>query len=104
MQYVADGAYEMVLPYNKHIWWLRKFCRPGPVTAEWRTKDLYKPHPSKPGLWKFHGRTDDVIVMGNGEKFNPVTMVSNLAHQRACGAEDAEYRTGSVYWTLLIAL
>ncbi|KAK4994905.1 hypothetical protein LTR66_005174, partial [Elasticomyces elasticus] len=74
MQHVADGAYEMVLPYNPHLTWLRRFCRPNPITAEWRTKDLYKPHPTKPGLWRFYGRTDDVIVLGNGEKFNPVNM------------------------------
>lgn len=74
MQHISDGAYEMVLPYNPHLGWLRRFSRPEPVTTEWRTKDLYKPHPTKPGLWRFSGRTDDVIVLGNGEKFNPVNM------------------------------
>jgi thioester reductase-like protein len=40
----------------------------------WRTKDVFKPHPTQPTLWQFHGRTDDIMVLGNGEKFNPVPM------------------------------
>lgn len=45
-----------------------------PDLPAYHTKDLYSPHPTKLGLWKFHGRLDDVIVLNNGEKFNPVTM------------------------------
>ncbi|KAF2137904.1 uncharacterized protein K452DRAFT_291256 [Aplosporella prunicola CBS 121167] len=44
-----------------------------PGTHEWRTKDLFEPHPTKPGLWRYRGRRDDVLVLSNGEKFNPVT-------------------------------
>ncbi|KNG47232.1 acetyl-CoA synthetase-like protein [Stemphylium lycopersici] len=43
-----------------------------PEIEEWRTKDLFKRHPSKPNLWKYSGRRDDIIVLSNGEKFNPV--------------------------------
>lgn len=43
-----------------------------PEIQEWRTKDLYAEHPTKPGLWKYRGRNDDVIVLSNGEKFNPI--------------------------------
>jgi len=43
-----------------------------PELEEWRTKDLFAPHPEKPGLWTYKGRRDDVIVLSNGEKFNPV--------------------------------
>ncbi|KAG9185655.1 hypothetical protein G6011_06986 [Alternaria panax] len=43
-----------------------------PNISEWRTKDLFKRHPSKPYLWKYSGRRDDIIVLSNGEKFNPV--------------------------------
>jgi thioester reductase-like protein len=38
----------------------------------WRTNDLFAPHPKKFGLWTYKGRSDDVIVLSNGEKFNPV--------------------------------
>jgi thioester reductase-like protein len=43
-----------------------------PDLQEWRTNDLFAPHPEKPGLWTYKGRRDDVIVLSNGEKFNPV--------------------------------
>jgi len=42
-----------------------------PGISSYRTRDLFKPHPLKAGLWKFHGRVDDIIVLSNGEKFNP---------------------------------
>jgi thioester reductase-like protein/acyl-CoA synthetase (AMP-forming)/AMP-acid ligase II len=33
--------------------------------------DLYKRHPTEPGLWMHCGRKDDIIVLANGEKLNP---------------------------------
>ena len=45
-----------------------------PGVSTYRTKDLFKQHPQKPGLWQFYGRRDDIIVLSNGEKFNPVPM------------------------------
>lgn len=44
-----------------------------PDLDEWRTKDLFERHPTKPGLWRYVGRADDIIVLSNGEKLNPVT-------------------------------
>lgn len=41
---------------------------------KWRTKDLFRQHPSKPFLWRYSGRRDDTIVLSNGEKVNPVMM------------------------------
>jgi thioester reductase-like protein len=43
-----------------------------PEIQEWRTKDLFRQHASKPYLWKYSGRRDDIIVLSNGEKFNPL--------------------------------
>ncbi|KAJ0103870.1 hypothetical protein J7T55_001240 [Diaporthe amygdali] len=40
--------------------------------GSYRTKDLFEPHPSIPGAWKYIARQDDTIVLVNGEKFNPV--------------------------------
>lgn len=44
-----------------------------PETDEFRTHDLYKPHPTLPHHWMHNGRADNVIVFSNGEKLNPVT-------------------------------
>ncbi|KAK8851308.1 acetyl-CoA synthetase-like protein [Apiospora arundinis] len=40
--------------------------------AEFRTGDLYSKHPSKPQHWKHEGRLDDLIILSNGEKINPI--------------------------------
>lgn len=45
-----------------------------PHLEEYRTNDVFQQHPTKPKLWKYYGRLDDVIVLSNGEKFNPTEM------------------------------
>ena len=42
-----------------------------PELNEYPMKDLYEQHPSKPSLWAYRGRVDDVIVLSNGEKIMP---------------------------------
>ncbi|KAI7339422.1 acetyl-CoA synthetase-like protein [Hortaea werneckii] len=66
----GDGLYELVLKPEdvKYQGVFHTF----PDAEEWRTKDLLQPHPEKPGLWLYKGRKDDVLVLSNGEKFNPV--------------------------------
>ncbi|KAI1264088.1 hypothetical protein F5Y18DRAFT_428594 [Xylariaceae sp. FL1019] len=41
---------------------------------EYRTRDLFEPHPRIPDTWRWRGRADDIIVFMNGEKTNPVSM------------------------------
>lgn len=38
------------------------------------TKDLFQRHPTIPDLWKFAARKDDIIVMLNGEKADPISV------------------------------
>ncbi|DAA77804.1 TPA_exp: putative NRPS-like enzyme [Trichophyton benhamiae CBS 112371] len=73
MEPIDDGRSEMVIHRNENPD-LQPIFNTFPELDEYRTKDVYTPHPTKPGLWKFHGRIDDVIVLSNGQKFNPVTM------------------------------
>ncbi|KAL8650254.1 MAG: hypothetical protein Q9226_005223 [Calogaya cf. arnoldii] len=72
MQPSVDEAYELVLHRDPKLEGIRGLDNNFPDIDTWRTKDLFKPHASKPNLWRFHGRTDDIIVLSNGEKFNPV--------------------------------
>ncbi|KAF2683123.1 NAD(P)-binding protein [Lentithecium fluviatile CBS 122367] len=55
MEPAIDGTFEMIMYRNPAL-----------------EGDLFKLHASKPGLWRFHGRADDIIVLSNEEKFNPV--------------------------------
>ncbi|KAI0435840.1 hypothetical protein F4803DRAFT_573631 [Xylaria telfairii] len=49
-----------------------------PGVTEYETKDLFVRHPQKPGLFKYFGRKDDIIVLANGEKFNPIPLELNV--------------------------
>ncbi|KAG4420085.1 hypothetical protein IFR04_006744 [Cadophora malorum] len=50
-----------------------------PHLQEYETRDLFSPHPTKPGFWKHRSRIDDVIVFLNGEKTNPVTFEQEVS-------------------------
>lgn len=45
-----------------------------PDIQEHSLKDLFSRHPTKPYLWRHRGRIDDVLVLSNGEKLNPVSI------------------------------
>ncbi|KAL8935223.1 MAG: hypothetical protein Q9216_005533, partial [Gyalolechia sp. 2 TL-2023] len=67
-----DDLFEQILVRRRELDLFQSIFSTYPNIAEFSTKDLYQEHPTKPGLWKFMGRTDDVIVLSNAEKFNPV--------------------------------
>lgn len=79
MEPSIDGTYEMVLKRNPALEKVRAVSCNFPDVEVWRTRDLFKPHPTKPNLWTFHGRADDIIVLSNGEKFNPVPSETHIA-------------------------
>ncbi|KAF5628836.1 nonribosomal peptide synthetase [Fusarium sp. NRRL 52700] len=45
-----------------------------PELSEWRTNDIFEPHPTLKDHWLYKGRADDIIVFSNGEKLNPLTI------------------------------
>ncbi|KAI9925939.1 hypothetical protein MW887_005745 [Aspergillus wentii] len=73
MEDIGDGVYELVMHRDGNRDFKGIF-HTFPDIQQYRTKDLFVAHPSKPGLWKYYGRSDDVIVLSNGEKFNPIDM------------------------------
>lgn len=40
--------------------------------GSYATKDLFQRHPEDPNLWQFVARKDDIIVLVNGEKADPI--------------------------------
>lgn len=74
MQPVGEGLYELVIPRRENSRAVHGIFHTFPTLHEYRSKDLFVPHPSNPELWKYHGRLDDVIVLSNGEKLNPITL------------------------------
>ena len=49
--------------------------------GSYHTKDVFEPHPTIPGAWKYIARLDDTIALENGEKFNPVMMEGTVRSQ-----------------------
>lgn len=53
-----------------------------PNLTEYPSEDLYSKHPTNEGLWKYEGRSNDVIGFSNGLNFNPLAMESALLGHR----------------------
>lgn len=104
----ADGLYEMVIkPADRKY---QAVFYVFPDITEWRTKDLFERHPAKPDLWLYKGRKDDVLVLSNGEKFNPVGFEKLLeSHAFVKGAMvvgQARFQTGLIIepeWTNILS-
>ncbi|RAH82016.1 NRPS-like enzyme [Aspergillus japonicus CBS 114.51] len=71
MEEAGEGLWQLVLPRPPSRRYHGVF-HSFPHLTEYHTGDLFEPHPSKPNLWRAKGRADDVIVLSNGEKLNPV--------------------------------
>lgn len=79
MVLIGDGLYELVFKRQPLFDLTQPIFVAFPEESVWHTNDLYSAHPSTPGLWKFEGRKDDVIVLSNGEKLNPLEAEAQLA-------------------------
>ncbi|KAJ5517904.1 AMP-dependent synthetase/ligase [Penicillium expansum] len=66
-------------------------------------KDLYMKHPTKPNLWAFKGRNDDLVVLSNGYKISPLeTEAFVTTHPAISGC--LIFGTGKPQASLLIEL
>ncbi|KAF9895335.1 hypothetical protein FE257_000239 [Aspergillus nanangensis] len=74
MEHMSDGLHELVIPRQETSRAMHGIFHTFPTKTEYRSNDLFVQHPQNPDLWKYHGRLDDVIVLSNGEKLNPVTL------------------------------
>jgi acyl-coenzyme A synthetase/AMP-(fatty) acid ligase len=64
--YGVDGnLYELIVERTPDTETFTNFFHARPDEREWRTKDLWKPHPNPAmsGHWLYQGRTDDLVVL-----------------------------------------
>ena len=58
-----------------------------PDLEEYKSRDLFSPHPNLSDLWMHRGRRDDLVVLLNGEKTNPISFQAEVtAHPDVCDA------------------
>lgn len=46
--------------------------------GSYATKDLFSPHPTIPNAWKYVARSDDTLVLMNGEKVTPIAFEQSV--------------------------
>lgn len=76
----VDGLFEAFIVRNTNFEDEQPVFKVFPQLKEYPTKDLWAAHPSKPNLWAYHGRADDIIVFGPGYMCNPITMEQHVAN------------------------
>lgn len=80
-QEVQKGLFEMVIVRNANLEKTQPLFVTYPDLNEYHTKDVYSPHPTKPELWLYQGRGDDMLVFSNGEKLNPLPVEESITAQ-----------------------
>ncbi|KAI1310704.1 hypothetical protein F5Y03DRAFT_345330 [Xylaria venustula] len=87
MEEVFPGLYELVITRTEQINRTQAYFHTCPDLEVFRTADLFAPIEGSDGWWKFHGRTDNWVVMSNGLKMDPTqTEVAVSAHENVMGA------------------
>ena len=75
-----DGKlFELVSIRKNDLQLFQRVVATFPDCHEYHTKDLYSKHPSKPDLWFYRGRSDDIIFFLSAEKFNLVDMERTIS-------------------------
>ncbi|KAF2963977.1 hypothetical protein GQX73_g9592 [Xylaria multiplex] len=69
--------------------------------GSFRTRDLFAPHPTEPGLWKYVCRLDDRFTLINGEKVLPISIEGRI-RQEECVKEAVVFGEGRSYPGALI--
>ncbi len=69
----TEDMYELIIRRMPGQEWCQAVFTTQPHLDVWRTRDLFRKHPTR-NLYSFEGRVDDVLVLNNGEKFNPIIM------------------------------
>ena len=69
---VSEGLFEMLIVNDEKSNKYHGIFETFPGIREYRTRDLYTSESQ--GWWRYRGRADDIIVLSNGEKINPIPM------------------------------
>ncbi|TGO35888.1 hypothetical protein BHYA_0142g00040 [Botrytis hyacinthi] len=82
-----DTIYELFIVREKDFENHQQIFKTFPDLQEYQTRDLFVPHSSKPNRWSHYGRSDDIIVLVNGEKTYPVPTEQHIlsSHREISG-------------------
>ena len=76
----SDDLHELVIVRESTLEGRQGIFENFPAYREYSTQDLFRRHPDprKSDYWLSCGRFDDVVVLLNGEKFNPIAMEKHI--------------------------
>lgn len=74
----STGTYELVIFADESNQDAAPVFHNLPGENPFHTKDLFTRHPTKPDLFKYYGRKDDILVLSNGEKVNPIPLEQHV--------------------------
>ncbi|KAH6957909.1 hypothetical protein BKA56DRAFT_501784 [Ilyonectria sp. MPI-CAGE-AT-0026] len=69
---IEPGVYEHWMHRDDELSLFQGIFHTFPDKHDINIKDLYVKHPTKPGLWAYKGRSDDLVVLSNGYKISPL--------------------------------
>lgn len=75
----SPGVYEMVISLRPEHARFNPAALLFPDSQEFATKDLYTRVPEIDNCYRYYGRRDDLIVLSNGEKINPIPLEAIVA-------------------------
>ena len=78
LQQRTPELYELVFRRNSELARWQQVFHLYPGENTFRTKDLWTKHPSKPDLWRYAARADDLIVFSHGEGLFPSEMQTEI--------------------------
>lgn len=76
---VSPGIFELVISLSPKYRMFHPASLIFPDKDEWATKDLYTRVPEIENGYRYQGRRDDLIVLSNGEKVNPLPLEAIVA-------------------------
>lgn len=83
-EHTVDDMYEMVIHKTASTLRTTNFFWACPEGGdEFRTKDLWTPHPVKEGLWRYRCRTDDLVLLTGEIKFYASSLEEKVAEHEA---------------------
>lgn len=81
-EHLRDDLYEMVMRRNPENEYTQAVFKVFSDLDRYSTGDMLSPHPTKPGLWLYRGRVDDLVVLSTREKFNPLSAEAIINESR----------------------
>lgn len=71
---VERGTYELIIFADESNQDSAPVFHNLPGENPFYTKGLFTRYPEKPNLYKYYGRRDNILVLANGEKVNPIPL------------------------------